>query len=312
MATIKVEFNFLDFISTSMEESISTKRINEMIEELGMGNLLNLLLVHRNIRLAMLFQPIDYGEDNRNLFHKSGKILEKIQNYFPDLILSTEYENYQGVLISKQSFNGRTDISSEEMGRILGYPCYAGFSEFHTRMASNDTREYFGVDMTAIMQSGEVFQLYGCLCENFARFQSEFESFADLATELFQIHYSFLKVSRVVVHPIKISTVRSILDKLVKKETEELDSADISKIINIFQNCDFHILDKEFSLFYQAENPIHRGLLIGFLLNEQHNLLTPFFPMSPLSKEYQKVQQISLQWETDLIQMLIFTAVKKE
>lgn len=298
-----VEFNFLDFISTNMDEPMAINMVNEMIKELGMGVLLNLLLVHRNIRPAMLFQPIDYGEDNRNFFNISGSILKKVQTFFPDLILSYFYENFQGIIIGKQSFDNRTDISSEEMGKILGYPCYEGFLDLHNNITA---KEYYGVDVMAELENGEMFQLYGCLCQNYSLFQPQFEAFAQQASEVFQTYYKILKVKKILIDPTKISSVQSIVKKLITG-AEELDEADNYKIINIFYNCDFHILNKEFHFLYQKDNPIHKGLLIGFLLNEQNNLISPFYPMSPSSEEYKKVQEISAKWEADLIKALTQT-----
>ena len=95
--------------------------------------ILNCILVNENVRPAMLVQPADYKEAN----HEGPKmkyIIEGIQKMFPYLIVSSQYENYQGVIISKMNYNGKKDISLVEMGKLLGYPCYQDFDATNNLM----------------------------------------------------------------------------------------------------------------------------------------------------------------------------------
>ena len=82
------------------------------------GVLLNCILVMEDIRPSLMVQPIDYKEVNGK-DPKTSKILSKIKELFPELIHSEEYEMYQGVLISKTSYDGRKDIDVHEMGKLL-------------------------------------------------------------------------------------------------------------------------------------------------------------------------------------------------
>ena len=85
--------------------------------------LINCILVDNDIRPSMLIQPQDYGEATGSDIN-TKLILTEIKQIFPQLIHSENYKVYQGILISKKSYDDR-DIDLQNMGRILGYPCYA-------------------------------------------------------------------------------------------------------------------------------------------------------------------------------------------
>ena len=48
------------------------------------------------------------------LIPKTKSIIEKIKEKFPNLLFSEDYEIYQGVIISKNNYNGKKDISLEK------------------------------------------------------------------------------------------------------------------------------------------------------------------------------------------------------
>ena len=101
------------------------------IEIIGMNNLLNCILVMENIRPSMLIQPVDYSEVSEK-DKKTKSILDEIKKIFPKLKQSNHYQEYQGIIISKKNYNNRIDISLEEMGKILGYPCYKDFNNIYS------------------------------------------------------------------------------------------------------------------------------------------------------------------------------------
>ena len=82
------------------------------VHEIGLYNLINLILVKERVRPAFLLQPQDKGNENIK------KIINNIKIYFPELIHSKDYLIYQGIIISYDNFNGR-EISLNEMGRIF-------------------------------------------------------------------------------------------------------------------------------------------------------------------------------------------------
>ena len=70
------------------------------IKELGLGMVLNCILVQKGIRPAMLVQPADYKEATGNDM-KTRTILRGIKKYYPELVQSEKYQIHQGIIISK-------------------------------------------------------------------------------------------------------------------------------------------------------------------------------------------------------------------
>ena len=67
--------------------------------DLDMDVILNCILVNENVRPAMMVQPADYKEAS-HIEPKTKYIIEEIKKMFPNLLVSSDYETYQGVIIS--------------------------------------------------------------------------------------------------------------------------------------------------------------------------------------------------------------------
>ena len=90
----------------------------------GHSILLNLILVDAEVRPAMLFQPMIFGEWT-STDPITMDCLYHIKQQFPHFIYSDNYTPFQGIIISKYNdYNGKHHINSIEMGVILGYPYY--------------------------------------------------------------------------------------------------------------------------------------------------------------------------------------------
>jgi hypothetical protein len=178
--------------------------------DFDMGSLLNLVLVNENVRPAFLFQPIDFGESSPD-GEKSKKILNYTKTFFPNL---THFETYQGVLIYKEKplFNGNIlldeKISSEEMGRILGYPCY--------KESPNDSsiETVYAVDVNVKIKDNNIIQLFGNMCKDYSPYQPQYENFAKEAKNAFA-KFPYLNVVDVFIEVTKYPSLNSIIDKNV-------------------------------------------------------------------------------------------------
>jgi hypothetical protein len=261
-----------------------------------MGSLLNLVLVNENVRPAFLFQPIDFGESSPD-GEKSKKILNYAKTFFPNL---THFETYQGVLIYKDKektlFNGNIllddNILSEEMGRILGYPCYK------ESPVDSSIETVYAVDVNVKIKDNNIIQLFGNNCKDYSPYQTQYEDFAKEAKNTFA-KFPYLNVVDVFIEVTKYPSLNSIIDKLIRFDT--IDADDKTMIGNTFYNACFPNLD---SIHFEEDNPIHRGILVGILLKEKHCLLEPFFPLKPDSVEYKEVSNISKRLEDDIIDVL--------
>ena len=120
-----------------------------LITDIGIENLLSLILVKENVRPAFLLQPANYNEFSGN-DKITRSILISIKNEFPELLYSEDYTNYQGIIISNnKKYNGCKDITNEEMGNILGYPCYKGFDSI------DKTLLIYFIDIVVHLNNGE-------------------------------------------------------------------------------------------------------------------------------------------------------------
>lgn len=103
--------------------------------------------------------------------------------------------------------------------------------------------------------------------------------------------------------------VDSIINKLINNKS--LTNGDKDRIENILYNFGFEIsmnnepdIQKYFREKFQYSNPVHKGILLGLLLNEKNNLLEPFIPLQKFPEQDKKVIEITKNWENDLINLL--------
>jgi hypothetical protein len=144
----------------SAEDAMSIEGYEEDIELIGIREFINVVLVHEDIRPAMLIQPIDYQEKTHDEPRTNAK-LKAIERLFPSLFISTDYGYYQGAIISKSEFGAGAISSDSEMGRVLGYPCAAGFRSI------NRNTTFYQIDTTVSLKEGvgaHQTQLFANMC----------------------------------------------------------------------------------------------------------------------------------------------------
>jgi hypothetical protein len=262
--------------------------------------LLNCILVKERIRPAMLIQPQDYQEATGK-DPKIKRIIESVKKLFPELLQSEHYNVYQGILISYDNFNGE-HISLEDMGKILGYPCYA---EFET-LNRDEITYHLGVK--AVLENDELAHLIANVCANNNKLP-EFEAIAKAAEIVFKKeeyqHLLTQKVKSVIVTSTEIVTTKSIINKIINKK--KLSDADKGEIQNILYNFSFTM---DFQFFFddnfQYNNPVHMGILLSLLLNEQNDTLSPFYPLQ-FRPENRMVNLIIESWQENLMDVILRT-----
>lgn len=243
---------------------------------------LNLILVQENVRPAMLIQPADYKEATGK-DPQTKSILNSIRDRYPDLILSEQYETYQGIIVAKQSYEGQ-DISLERMGEILGYPC---FREFHqTPLYSIHVNVHLGgiVELFANGSTSDSIEA--------------FQAFAEKATPILQSRFKTFQRIEIVVYP--IVPTQTVIDHLL--EEKELTVSELDHLQNVLFNFGFSL---EFQFYVmdhvQFHNPVHRGILLSLLVREKNDTLSPFFPLQQFPTQRKEVDDITVAWEKDLM-----------
>jgi hypothetical protein len=272
--------------------------------------MLNCILVNENVRPAMLVQPEDYEEASHH-DPKTKYIIGEITKMFPHLLASSDYETYQGVIISKTDYNGKKDISLEEMGKLLGYPCYKDFDT----MEDNNDKVSYSISIYAEDNKNNRIQLFANRCKDAAKIQ-EFNTIAGNARTVFakkeynEILREF-QVKEVYVEKVANVPTQAIINKLVKNE--KLEENEIDTIQNILYNFGFSTeLQLFFCVGFQYNNPIHKGILLDLLLKEKHDTLSPFYPLQKYPVESKKVYEITAGFEKDLMKILRETQIQTQ
>jgi hypothetical protein len=269
--------------------------------------ILNCILVNENVRPAMLVQPADYKERTHS-DPRTNSIIEGIKTYFPNFILTTDYETYQGVIISKidYDYNGNKNISLKEMGKILGYPCYEDFTTI-----DNDKISYT-IEIYAKNNQNNQIQILANKCKDITKLE-EFNSLANKAKNAFtKKEYSELlngfEIKDVYVESFQNIPTQIIINKLLSND--KLEQTELDKVQNILFNFGFsNELLFYFMIYFQYNNPIHKGILLELLLKEKHDILLPFYPLQNYPTQSKKVCEIIEQWEKGLLIILEKTAI---
>jgi len=283
--------------------------------------ILNIILVNADVRPAFLLQPSNLkeatGKDKKTAF-----ILSKLRDNFPELKYTEDYEIYQGIIISKKDYSGRGGhgrgqiISLNEMGRILGYPCYRDFEDL------DRTKLTYVYDVIVVFTNGEKEQLIVNIGKDREKLK-EFKDFAKSAEYVlkncdFKDIYNTVfggaeekQVSSVYVELYTLIPIEHIIDKIITKRADEpLSKIYENEILNYFYNMNFSMNFQEFYKYnMQYDNMIHNGILLGLLLNKKNDTVSAFSPIQRFPIEEQRLYRITEQWEKDLMQL--FTITKK-
>lgn len=236
--------------------------------------LLNCILVSEGVRPAMLIQPMDYQEETGQ-DPRSYEIVNAVKTLFPQLQYSEDYDEYQGIIVSRENYN-QQKIDLNKMGEILGYPCHA---EFETLDIDDTT---YGINIVAKLRNGERVFLLANVCQN----KSKLPMFRDIATAAKKAFdneiYSTLLRSPVQTVSVSVNEITStpILIKKVSQH-QPLSEADNNQILDIFYNFGYpeDFMDS-WEEYFQYKNPVHRGILLSLLLQQKHDTISIFYPFT--------------------------------
>jgi hypothetical protein len=275
-----------------------------LINEIGLNNLLNIILVLENIRPAFLIQPVDYGETSHN-DPKTKYILKCIKDNFPNLIHSFTYETYQGIIISKSDYNNRYDIDTTTMGKILGYPCYLEFNNL------DRNNEIYSITVIVKFIDGKKVDVFTNVCKDLLNLHI-FQTLAQKIKEVLMNNIELLdnRVTDVYINYNIIVSHQSIINKLLSNGKIKKD--DIFLISNIFYNNDYNdsIISKIMKTL-QYDNPIHIGILLNILINDKNDILSPFYPLYKYPNERTNIKIISKNLSDDLLFILESSHIRK-
>jgi hypothetical protein len=235
---------------------------------------LNSILVDAEVRPAMLIQPIDVGEC-ASIDKITAQYLKNIKRQFPHLKYSDDYSCFQGIIVSKHNeYNGQTNIGSERIGEILGYPSSADFE----LIISNENDPYspelddiYNIEVVVDTNDDDTIQLFGNRCIGNSKL-GEYREIAKKAEAAFKdAQYADL-VSDIGICSVRVVcnraiSVKMILDNIVTTHTISHDYID--EVVNYMWNLNDPSRLSEFIIdhIYEPTNETHTGMLMMILLN---------------------------------------------
>lgn len=279
-------------------------QLRTLVLTIGLSELLNCILVNKDVRPAMLIQPADYEEATYKDPKTAAKLIA-IKKQFPDLIQSTV--DGGEVIISKRKIDPEIIEKNGTMGEILGYPCHA---DYQYTLDNKDSLKV-GIDIIAKLKPGfdtDTAQIIGYMCKD-ERVFAESKVFAKRCAEVLKGDpLGSLVINSVSAEKDVIMPIKYLINKL--KRGEALPTLEKDEIINHIWNLGFPggMGDKIVAINYQFENPIHRGMLISLLTLCDNNQMEPFWPLQ-YRKEKTEVDKISINWARELIRLFRETEV---
>jgi len=276
-------------------------------DSIDLNNIINSILVEEEIRNASLIQPADYDEVT-DTDPKMTVIQEKIKSLFPHLIFSKSYNIYQGVIVSKKSYD-REEISLKRMGEILGYPCYKDFGNYDK---NNETS--YTIEININFENGSFQQLLANICKNKDE-EAIFQEMAEKAEiALKKPEYKDIlkgnEVKNITVYLESVIPSKVLIDKLIENQPFYKEEKDA--IMNFLYNFGFSMeIEFYFKENFQYDNPLHRGILLGLIMIDRNNPLSPFFPLQNYPEQDVKIDEITKKLEKEIIDTLEKTKINK-
>ena len=276
------------------------------IDIIGINNFLNLILVNEHIKPAFLLSESICNETTK------PHLLSEITKAFPSLKQSINYTIYDGIIISHNDYNEYkgSSISSQNIEVLLGFSFYENFN--HTTNGYNTYTINFNVQL----KNGSIENLFTNLCMHITEDIIELLNiFAETATETFHKEKYINLLGEFAVINLYTEIISNISpDTIIQKLVNniKLGNDDFYKIREIFINLHFsHNFQIFFNSYFQENNNIHKGILIGIIVNSKHSLSTPIQDIPPYKDKYNEIQNIVNEWETNLMLVITQTQVNK-
>jgi hypothetical protein len=263
---------------------------------IGLDELLNCILVEKDVRPAMLIQPADYDEATYKDAKTAAKLIA-IKQQFPDLIQSIVGGGE--IIISKHKISPEDITENATMGKILGYPCYADYQYTLDNKDAIKVRIEIIVNLKPGLNNDNL-QLLAYVCRD-ERFFAESQAFAKNCVDVLKADPLVGKlIDSVSAKKTVIMPAKYLINKLVNNE--EITQSEKGEIIDKIWNLGFPEKEggKVIKINYQFQNPVHRGMIIALLTVYDNNQMKPFWPLQ-YRKEHRQVDKISVAWAKELI-----------
>jgi len=92
--------------------------------------------------------------------------------------------------------------------------------------------------------------------------------------------------------------VKTLVTKILAGNVDEYDKLEIN---NYIWNLGFNIIG---DYKFDYSNQIHIGIILTLLTYYDNNPLSPFFPLQRFPEQDDKVAELTIKWETELLKLL--------
>ena len=208
---------------------------------------------------------------------------------------------YQGIIISKVSHDGET-LSLDDMGRVLGYPCYEGFETLDREVDTftNSIMVWFSNELPP-----------ATIIANVCRDNSKLPEFEEIARRAMEALKTNDMVGPIVSGVEVVTSTTVPVHKLITKLTKflPLSFSEKNEVWNILYNIGFEEdVQAEFIREFKFDNRTHIGILLGLMLFHENDVLGPFSPIQDHGANIlQEVVVIQEAWARRIVETLAKT-----
>lgn len=221
-------------------------------------------LIKEGVRQAYLIQNFETSQTEIN------KRIYNILQKYPNLFILQNHNNF---FVSKHKLDASDVLTQEQIGKILGFEC--GDQKFDKINRENTFYTYY---INIILHNEQKINLITYIHQTrdyvveLNNFKEKIEKTLDKNTELQNIIKEIH--CEIISNNIKLSIVTEKLIKNFPLTKNEINA--INEALFNTMNCEnYNKLIKHIDY----SNPIHKGIVLSYIANYTHDVLSPLFPL---------------------------------
>ena len=266
----------------------------QVFDKLGPINYINSFLIDKGVRDAYLIQNFESTDI------EITKMINNIQNSFPTLKLY-KHENYY-FLSRKQLTND--DVNSEtKIASLLRFVCDIEFKDLDREIETT----YYNVNV-CLNGSVDPISIITYVCQTDRTIDSA-KLLVDDIREVIMHDINLNKIVSNIELEVNVSKPEMLLIPKLMDINYKFNEEDIIDMENILFNT---MNDSSFNKIvnsFDYMNPIHRGIMLGYISDYKYNVLQPLYPLQS-SGYMEKIYKIEDK-KTDLILKILSNSTTK-
>ena len=257
----------------------------EAIQDIGLKEYIQCVIVLNKLREAYLFQTVEFGEFDDQCAVSREK-LSAMKYYFPTL---TYTKCDIGTLISLEQYP--IDYIHENIWKLLNFPC---------DLKKEKQYQQYICDIKVSCHDKSNFHLINFICyENDHIVQGL--TFSQKLNEILTHDFILVKFIKTITFHSETHFCEMYYVNLLSSGNP-LNEFDKLAICNFLYNILCYTEELEFCMknYFQYNNPIHRGILISLLVYSNNPPISPFYPLQN-SKHHKEIEKQCYCWTQNII-----------